>query len=77
MAANLGFDTIVVSDATATFDRYSPITSRHFTGEEMHEAELTSLGGEFARIVETETLLSALGSEAKVQAHPAGIRALN
>ncbi len=64
MAANLGFDTIVVSDATATFERYSPITSRHFTAEEIHEAELTSLNGEFARIAETEALLRALGSEA-------------
>jgi nicotinamidase-related amidase len=60
MAANLGFDTIVVSDATATFDRYSPLTSRHFTGEEIHEAELTSLNGEFARVVGTGTLLDAI-----------------
>lgn len=58
MAANLGFDTIVVSDATATFERSSPITSRRFTAEEIHEAELTSLNGEFARIAETEALLS-------------------
>jgi nicotinamidase-related amidase len=71
MAANLGFDTIVVSDATATFDRYSPISSRHFTGDEIHEAELTSLGGEFARIVETETVLSALGTKAEGEAAPA------
>lgn len=57
MAANLGFDAIVVADATATFDRDSPLTSRHFTAEEIHEAELTSLSGEFARITETEALL--------------------
>ncbi len=63
MAANLGFDTIVVSDATATFDRDSPITSRHFTAEELHEAELTSLNGEFARVAETQALLSTPGSE--------------
>lgn len=73
MAANLGFDTIVVSDATATFDRYSPITGRHFTAEEMHDAELTSLNGEFARIAETEALLRALGSEAVGEADTAGI----
>lgn len=77
MAANLGFDTIVVSDATATFDRYSPITSRHFTGEEMHEAELTSLSEEFARIVETEALLGAIGSEADGEAATDGIRTLH
>ncbi len=57
MAANLGFDTIVVADATATFDRDSPLTSRHFTADEIHEAELTSLSGEFARIAETAALL--------------------
>ncbi len=58
MAANLGFDTIVVADATATFDRDSPLTSRHFTADEIHEAELTSLSGEFARIAETAALLT-------------------
>ena len=61
MAANLGFSTAVVSDATATFDRYSPLTSRHYTGDEIHEAELTSLSGEFATIVETDAILTSLG----------------
>jgi nicotinamidase-related amidase len=70
MAANLGFDTIVVSDATATNERDSPITSRHFTADEMHEAELTSLSGEFARIAETEALLRALESTADRDADP-------
>jgi nicotinamidase-related amidase len=65
MAANLGFDTIVVSDATATFDRRSPVTSRHFSGEEIHEAELTILSEEFATIAETEALLRALESGPK------------
>jgi nicotinamidase-related amidase len=60
MAGNLGFDTYVVSDATATFDRYSPVTSRHFTAEEMHDVELASLGGEFATIADTESLLRAV-----------------
>jgi nicotinamidase-related amidase len=62
MAANLGFRTIVVSDATATFDRHSPLTSRHYTAEEMHEAGLTSLSGEFAVIAETDELLDAIES---------------
>ena len=65
MAANLGFKTIVVSDATATFDRRSPITSRHFTADEMHETELTSLSEEFATIAETDTLLHALGASSE------------
>ena len=75
MAANLGFATIVVADATATFDRDSPLTARHFTAEEMHEAEITSLNGEFARIVDTAALLSARGSPADDAAAPAEIRA--
>lgn len=72
MAANLGFDTIVVSDATAAFDRQSPLTSRHFTGEEIHEVELTALNGEFARVAETEALIKALGSEVDGKTDPAG-----
>ena len=75
MAANLGFDTIVVSDATATFDRRSPLTSRYFTGEEIHEAELTSLNGEFARVVSTEAILSALDSGAAEEPDRAGVAA--
>jgi nicotinamidase-related amidase len=75
MAANLGFDPFVVADATATFDRTSALTDRHFTAEEMHEAELTSLSGEFARIVDTAALLAALESAAADAADPAGMAA--
>jgi len=76
MAANLGFDTVVVSDATATFDRVSPITSRRFTAEEIHEVELTSLNGEFARVMDTDVLLSAFGSKADEAAARTGASAL-
>jgi len=60
MAANLGFAAIVVADATATFDRASPLSARHFSADEMHETALTSLSAEFARIVDTDALLAAL-----------------
>jgi nicotinamidase-related amidase len=60
MAANLGFQVIIVADATATFDRHNPITSRHFTADEIHESELASLSGEFALIVQTDALLDAI-----------------
>ena len=60
MAANLGFSTIVVSDATAAFDRRSPVTSRYFTGDEIYDAELTILSEEFATVADTEALLKAL-----------------
>lgn len=60
MAKNLGFTPVVVSDATATFDRVSPLTGRHYSADEIHEAELTSLNGEFAEVVGTEAVLAAI-----------------
>lgn len=59
MAANLGFVTYVVSDATATFERTSP-DGRYYTAEEMHDSAITSLNGEFASIVDTVDVLGAL-----------------
>jgi nicotinamidase-related amidase len=59
MAANMGFETYVVSDATATFDRTGPggIT---YTAEQIHALNLASLNREFATIVDTQTLLKQL-----------------
>jgi nicotinamidase-related amidase len=59
MAANLGFAVRVVSDATATFDMRSPF-GRRVPAEEMHEVGLAELDGEFARVVDTRTAISAL-----------------
>lgn len=56
MAANLGFKTIILSDATATFDRISPNGER-FSSQIIHETNLTSLHGEFATVLTTERLL--------------------
>lgn len=56
MAANLGFTTIVLSDATATFDRTSP-TGEKFSSQLIHEINLSSLHGEFASVMTTEKLL--------------------
>jgi nicotinamidase-related amidase len=50
MASNLGFHTWVVSDATATFDRYP--------AELVHAMALSDLHREFATIVDTESVLS-------------------
>ena len=52
MAGNLGFETYLVSDATATFER-AGLCGRHYSAEEMHETALASLNGEFARVVTT------------------------
>lgn len=60
MAANYGFDTTVVSDATATFERVGPDGQR-FTAQQMHDAALASLHGEFARVVTTGQVVQNLG----------------
>ena len=59
MAANLGFKTIVVSDATATFER-ATIEGRMRSADEVHEAALSDLAGEFATITGFHTLLEAV-----------------
>lgn len=56
MAGNLGFETYVISDATATFDRKGP-EGRHFDAEEVHAVSLASLNEEFATVVDTARLL--------------------
>jgi nicotinamidase-related amidase len=62
MAGNLGFDTFVVSDATATFERTMP-DGAYFSAETMHSTALASLSGEFATIVRTDDVLRAVESQ--------------
>src|SRR6201991_4172287 len=50
MAGNLGFDTLLVRDATWTFDRVGPDGDAH-SAEDIHAMTLANLNGEFARIV--------------------------
>jgi nicotinamidase-related amidase len=64
MAANLGFQTTVVSDATATFDRVS-YDGRRFTAEEIHEVSLASLHNEFATIANAASVIASLEREGK------------
>ena len=59
MAGNLGYDTWLISDATATFDRTGP-DGMHFTAEQMHGMELASLNEEFATVVSTNAILKML-----------------
>jgi nicotinamidase-related amidase len=59
MAENLGFAPVVVSDATATFDREAPDGER-FDAETTHRTALSHLRGEFARVVTTDGVLGAL-----------------
>jgi len=55
MAGNLGFDTFLVSDATATFNKKG-IEGQNFPAELIHATALASLNDEFATIVTTEFL---------------------
>lgn len=59
MAGNLGYDTYLVSDATATFDKIGP-NGKKYTAEMIHEAELASLHQEFATVIETNELLNII-----------------
>ncbi len=62
MAENLGFDVIVVSDATVTFDR--EFDGTRYAAEQNHRLALAQLSGEFATILEAATLLAALEARA-------------
>jgi nicotinamidase-related amidase len=57
MAGNLGYQTFVVSDATATFDKISS-TGKKFSAEQIHEISLVSLHEEFATVLTTKELLA-------------------
>ena len=59
MAGNLGFETILIADATATFDRIG-INGEKYSAELIHLTTLASLKDEFAEIMDTEGLLSRL-----------------
>ncbi len=56
MAGNLGFDTIVVEDATATFDK-EDLRGEWHTAERVHALSLANLQGEYASILSTEQVI--------------------
>jgi nicotinamidase-related amidase len=57
MAENLGFSPVIVSDATATFDRTTS-AGRYFSAQEMHDTALASLDREFAEVHDTAAVLA-------------------
>lgn len=61
MAGNFGFDTAIVSDATATFERMG-IDGKMRPAEEVHASALSDLNEEFARVIDTRTVLGELQS---------------
>ena len=59
MAANLGFDPMVVHDATAAFEVIGH-DGRRYDPETVHQLSLATLHGEFAAVVATGELLAAI-----------------
>lgn len=59
MAGNYGYDTYLVSDATATFDKVG-INGEHFNSELIHSTTLASLNVEFASVIDSNHLLKIL-----------------
>lgn len=59
MAGNLGFDTFVVSDGTATFNRKG-LDGQNFSAEFIHETALASLNEEFATVVTTDFIRNSI-----------------
>ncbi len=57
MAGNYGYQTIVISDATAAFNTLG-INGEKYNAETIHLISLASLNHEFAEVVDTQTLLS-------------------
>jgi len=63
MAGNLGFETWVLEDAMATFDRRG-LDGETIPADVMHRTALASLHGEFAEVLDTETALRRIASAA-------------
>jgi nicotinamidase-related amidase len=53
MAGNFGYDTFLVSDATATFNKKG-LDGQNYSAELIHETSLASLNEEFATVVTTD-----------------------
>lgn len=59
MAGNYGYDTYIVSDATATFDK-TGADGKHYSAEIIHETALASLHNEFGTVIKTSELIKNL-----------------
>lgn len=68
MAANLDFETFVVSDASVTFDRAN-LDGRIRPAQDVHDAALSDLNEEFATIVTTDEIIDAILRQARAAAN--------
>ncbi len=58
MAGNLGYNVLLVSDATATFDRTGP-DGKKYSADKIHAVHLASLNGEFCKVISTQSLVTS------------------
>jgi len=56
MAGDLGFDTLLISDATAAFDTIG-INGEKYSSETIHQTTLANLNNEFTQVIDTNKLL--------------------
>lgn len=62
MAGNLGFDTYLVNDAVATFDKKG-VKGEHYPAQLIHDTAIASLHEEFATVLNTEDVLALFNKE--------------
>ncbi|MGQ1911301.1 cysteine hydrolase family protein [Marinifilum sp. RC60d5] len=56
MAGNFGYETYLIGDATATFDKIG-VKGEKFSAQLIHDTALASLHGEFARVISTNDFI--------------------
>lgn len=59
MAANYGYEVVIVSDATATFDRKG-VNGETFKAELVHQVSLASLQEEFGSVLTTKAVIELI-----------------
>jgi len=64
MANNLGFETILIYDATAAFDKEGPGESR-YSAQMIHDIEIANLKDEFASVFKTNEFLKRMNKDFK------------
>ncbi|MEZ2414586.1 cysteine hydrolase family protein [Muriicola sp. E247] len=64
MAGNIGYNTFVISDATATFDTLGP-EGEHFKASLVHKITLANLHKEFATVLKTKKMLELMVNKLK------------
>jgi nicotinamidase-related amidase len=69
MAGNLGFETFLVDDATATFDKKG-FDGESFSAELIHRTALASIHNEFATVVKTDEVVEAINALPSVKGKP-------